>query len=633
MIFDLPFDVVFCTDYQNETVTDGWQEETTRGYKHYFTEKDGLRYQILVSKEKNWYLKVINISSEPITGFVGIRFSWKNNDEDYTLVPGIYYNGNEQSLLNPIPKINRENPVFEASFSAASFPTVLMKQGKIGYHYDISPMSSAGWNGVAFDSKNASFTVYAPAKEEKIYRHQGFNGTRLPYTWNCGDIISIRFSRNEFECNTVCDLFDYHWQKAIRSDFYPAHNTPKIEENEGAKLVRDWVYEKHSVITPKGEPMILNAFTNVEGYWPYGGAAEWNIMIGWCDGTMTALPMLKFGGKYHDFAVKFIDFLSTHGNSPSGVKYCVYDGEAWMTKDHKEYSNAYTHCRFYSDYLTYLGKAIRFEKENGYSHPDWEKDFELGMNVLTGLWKREKDFGIYWDLESKDLKTTRKMTGAGSFCVLSLSEGTKIFPENEEIRKCFEEACDVYYERCVITGRCNGGPVDIKEADDSESIGALTNALLERYKLFGGEDNLKKATDAAKLFATWVVNYVPPFPCGSMLENVNVCGGVLANVQNRHVGPGICTNSARFLYDLGKETGDSRWTDLYFRVKAAAINCITRYDGEFFGSTFDSPFLKGMLSEQINVSDALNRPGETWRVSACWPATAVLLGWFETAEE
>ena len=63
---------------------------------------------------------------------VGIRFSWKNNNEDYTLVPGIYYNGNEQSLLNPIPKINRENPVFEASLSAASFPTVLMKQGKIG---------------------------------------------------------------------------------------------------------------------------------------------------------------------------------------------------------------------------------------------------------------------------------------------------------------------------------------------------------------------------------------------------------------------------------------------------------------------------------------------------------------------
>ena len=199
MIYDLPFDVVFCPDYQTETVIDGWQEETTRGYKHYFAEKDGMRYQILVSKENSWYLKTINISSEPKTGFVGVRFSWKNTEKDYTLIPGIYYDGNAQSLLNPIPKIDSDNPVFEASLSAASFPTVLMKQGKIGYHYDISPMSSAGWNGVALDEKNSSFTVFAPAKEEKIYRHQGFNGTRLPYIWNCGDIISIRFSRNEFK--------------------------------------------------------------------------------------------------------------------------------------------------------------------------------------------------------------------------------------------------------------------------------------------------------------------------------------------------------------------------------------------------------------------------------------------------
>ena len=118
-----------------------------------------------------------------------------------------------------------------------------------------------------------------------------------------------------------------------------------------------------------------------------------------------------------------------------------------------------------------------------------------------------------------------------------------------------------------------------------------------------------------------------------MFEGINVCGGVIANVQNRHIGPGICTNSARFIYDLGMITNDRRWVDLYYRIKAAAINCMSSYDGEFFGITFDSPFMKGMLSEQINISDALSPAGETWKVSACWPATAVLLGWFDAPEQ
>ena len=168
------------------------------------------------------------------------------------------------------------------------------------------------------------------------------------------------------------------------------------------------------------------------------------------------------------------------------------------------------------------------------------------------------------------------------------------------------------------------------EADDSESIAALADALVQQHQLFGGEDTLEMALDAAKLFATWCVNYQPTFPGGSTLEGINVCGGVLANVQNRHIGPGICTNSARFVYDLGQITGDTRWTDLYWNIKAAAINCVSTYDGEFLGDSFGQLFAKGMVSEQINMTNALNPAGEIGFVSASWPATAVLLGWFDS---
>ena len=237
---------------------------------------------------------------------------------------------------------------------------------------------------------------------------------------------------------------------------------------------------------------------------------------------------------------------------------------------------------------------------------------------------------MYWNMEGERVTLSRAGTCAGAFSLLALAEGCRQHPENRRLAVCFRQACCSYYERFVLTGRSFAGPIDIWEADDSESIAALSDALVQQYQLFGGDGNLKMALDAAKLFSTWCVNYQPAFPGGSTLEGINVCGGVLANVMNRHIGPGICTNSARFLYDLGQITGDKRWIDLYFRIKAAAINCTSTYDGEFCGNTFDQNFAKGMLSEQINMTNSLNAAGETWRVSASWPCTAVLLGWFDT---
>lgn len=633
MICDLLFDVVFAAPDGREILIDGWHRAESMGYPYYEASMGDLRFSVQSHGNHQWYLKIANMGAVPVTGFAGIRFPWTCKEDGYTLIPGIYYDGNYHGYQKNIPVIHMpDKPRFAASVSAASFPAVLVKDGCRGYHYSFSPTSLAGWNGIALDAEKESLTIFAPAREENYYLHTCFSQHNRPaYTWEPNMVVCIRFARNEFPCERISDLFDYHWDEAIRSRYYPAYNTPKVPEADAAAMVRDWVYRKHCVITDKGEPMILNAFVDIEEEWPHSGPAEWNIMIGWCCGTMTALPLIKFGGQYREFALKFIDFLTTHGDAPSGVKYSVYDGHAWMDSRHPEYHSGYSHCRFYSDYLYYLGKAIRFEKEeNGVQHPGWEAEFAKGLDILVNLWEREKDFGMYWDVEGEQVTLRRVGTCAGAFSLLALAEGCRQYPEDLRLATCFQQACAAYYRKFVLTGRCFAGPIDIWEADDSESIAALTDALVQQYQLFGSEEALQMALDAAKLFATWCINYQPAFPGGSTLEGINVCGGVLANVMNRHIGPGICTNSARFVYDLGQITGDERWTALYGRIKAAAINCVCTYDGEFCGNTFDKNFAKGMLSEQINLTNSLNAAGETWCVSASWPSTAVLLGWFDT---
>lgn len=623
------FELLFKDENGKEIILTEAEKKKSGAYTYYEEKCAELSFSLLLRSENEIYLKIQNETDKNIAGFAGVRFKWENNANGFTLIPGIYYNGNYQDEIKNIPHINLpESPRFEASLSAASIPALFTWDGeKTAYHYESSLNSPAGWNGISLDAENKTLTFFAPAYEERVYKHIRFKGSRKAYVWHPGEIVCFRLKRNEFGCESISSLYEYVFNKGRVIPLYPAFNKPRVNEEETAGKVRDWMYKKHCVHSSIGTPMILNAFDRPEDDYPYKGYAEWNIQIGWCSGTMSAFPLLKYGGKYRDFAIEYIDFLSENGDSPSGVKRSIYDGERWVDRDHPEFAKQYDHCRLYSDYIYYLGKCIALEKENGFLHENWEKDFKKGIGLITSLWEREKDFGHYWNVEGETLTLRTKGTGAGAFCLLALTEGLKHYPESKEIKKALEEAAVVYYERNVITGRCNAGPLDILRADDSESIAALTNAYVNAYLLLKDEKYKEMAIKAGHIFASWVLAYPPHFPGGSILEGINVCGGVLANVQNRHIGPGICTNSAKFLRELYEITEDKRWYELYSMVKAAALNCVCMYDGELFGNKFNRRFLEGMVTEQINITDALNEAGETWCVSASWPATAVLLGY------
>ncbi len=629
----LPFKFVFSRDYNKETEIEKFEYGKVNDIEFFKAEFEGANISATFFKNTGWHIRIFNNSDTNICGFWGVRFPWKHGENCFTLIPAVYYDGNVQPDIYDIPILRLpDRPKFSVSLSAAAFPAVLTKTETSGKNFEISHKTEAGWNGVELDAEHETLTFFAPAKEEKKYKHKSFeNLSRTPYTLQPKTAITFRLSITDFSCKNTTDLFDFYWNNTIRSELHPAKNTPKISEEKGCKIVRDWIFERHCVRNSAGNPMILNAFTDLEGSFPYKNSTPgWNILIGWCSGPMTALPLLKFGGKYHDFAMEYLDFLSENGNSPCGIKYPVFDGNAWLDDKHWYYQPPlHDHCRMYSDYIYYLGRAIRFEKENGTTHENWEKDFKNGIDIILDIWKKNNSFKTYWNIFGDTVKVYGEESGAGAFPALALSEGIYHFPHNEELRTAFKEVCKNLYNKCINTGRCNAGPADIKGADDSESCAALCNALVIAYQIFKEDELLKMAIDAAKLFSSWVVSYIPPFPQGSLNESLNVCGGVIANVQNHHIGPGICTNSARFIFDLGEITKDSRWKELYYNIKNAAINCITTFDGEFYDSSPELPFYKGMLTEQINISDTLHPSGEAWRVSACWPSTGILLNWFD----
>ena len=625
------FDVVFTTEDGAEIIAEDWVKHNNNGFTYFNTRFAGLQVSVLVNENNELYLRSVNLNKDPVRGFLGIRFAWHGPSEGYTVIPGIYYDGNYHSVIKEIPYLHLpESPVFQAPLSAASVPAVFSWDGgKTAYHYAPSHTSNAGWNGVELDGKRKCLTIYAPAREEHHYHWRGCSGPRAPHTWNQFDLLSVKVTRTAFKAESVTDVFEYIWDKGRRLANYPTDNAPRLPVDKAEKLVRDWIYEKHCVVEKTGVPLILNAFNNINHICPEELSIGWNVIIGWCSGTMTAFPLLKAGGKYRDYAIRYIDFLAENGNTSSGIKASAYGKGKWIDESHPEFDSSYKHCRYYADYIYYLGKAITFEAENGCVHESWEKDFRHGLSMLMQVWERNRDFGLHWGIYGEEAVIEHKGTGAGAFALLALAEGAAHYPEDQRLKNILLEAAEVYYKRCVLTGRCNGGPADIMEADDSESIAALTDALVHLYYLTKEEKHRDMALKAGHLFASWVLCYRPDFPGGTTLEGLNVCGGVLANVQNRHVGPGICTNSARFAHELALITGDARWEKLYNQINAAAINCVPAYTGEFWGWDFGEPFGAGMITEQINVTDAIGRPGDPGYVSASWPATAVLLGYWD----
>jgi hypothetical protein len=367
--------------------------------------------------------------------------------------------------------------------------------------------------------------------------------------------------------------------------------------------------------------------------------AEWFQTVGWCCGSMTVYPLLKKGGAYREAALNNLDFIVNTGIAENGLACNIYDGEKWIWEENCEGNNAHSwkHIRPQADFIYYLLKALDYERSLNVDHPKWLEAARCGLDTFCDIWGRYGEFGFRIIKDKNPPEMFEGGSCAGAFVLQALTQGMRFFPENDRYRSIYRTACHYYYKKYVVNGHCTGGPLDIFKADDSESAAAMTDAFVQGWHILKDDSLLGMAEDAVAIFASWVVSYVAPFPKSSTLDGYNPCGGVIANVQNRHIGPGICTNSGRFLYDLYKATGKQLYRNVYIDILHAAVNYVARYDGEFSGYNGERgiwfPFKKGAVSEQVNLTDSLNQAGEMWNVACSWPVTAMLLAWAECPHE
>ena len=598
-----------------------------------------LHLSVHPTEEGRWYAGIVWIGNIPLAVHLGIRLSTNFSESGYTLIPGACYNGNEGLPIKDIPTL--KNGRMECPWSEATSPVVLHMDGEgNGLAFSGAPECHQGWNGGIIDRDDGSLWHMAPVFASRRYKHtQWDESPRPPAILNHRDSLRTWFQVEHLPAEKPQVLFKHLFNHYRRVPGYDDTVTPKVGLKEAAHLVGDWMLTEHGRELG-GKPCLINAFEPDSPTQP-GDAdflLDWHQITGWCGGPMTARGLLALGGEHADYARANLDFLAREAPGEHGLARPVFDGKQW----HNNLGYIAEGCsiRMPADFCLWLLRATKAEEEQGRVHPEWKASAHKGVKALCSLWERYEDFGYAWDWSKPEPVLKRGGTTAGAFALLAIVEALKEWPDDPQLQSVARQAAK-HLATHAHKGRVSGGPLDIENADDSEAAAALTEALLALYNIFDEEIFLTDALAAAHLFASWVLGWTPPFPKGSALDGVNVCGGVIANVQNRHVGPGICVSSARFLYDLSLVTGDTHWKQLYEDIIAAAINCLPVTKWEMMGRCRRSdeagnlriesaPVSPGMLTEQINVADCLGSAGEFWPVSASWGMTSLMLAWAET---
>jgi hypothetical protein len=250
------------------------------------------------------------------------------------------------------------------------------------------------------------------------------------------------------------------------------------------------------------------------------------------------------------------------------------------------------------DVLTFGIKSLDLMKKSKHENlikPEWERMFRSCADGLVKVWEKYGQFGQFIDVETgeMDINGSTSVAGAG----YALAQAYQ-YSGNPRYLEVAEASMRMYFERDLYNGYCGGGPAEILQAPDSESLQDIAESCIVLYEITGNKDWLEKAKYATNMLSTWMVSYDYSFPEGSAMEKagIHAAGSVFASSQNNHSAPGWYIQSGDFLLKLFRATGDYRYAEMY---KDQSHNVV-----QYIGAPYNPlPRKSGYMTERVQLSD------------------------------
>jgi hypothetical protein len=474
------------------------------------------------------------------------------------------------------------------------------------------------------DRSRAMFTVLRGGVREGRYsfkemRSDAPSGDRAP-DLEKGAIINQRFRLELLESASIQTLFDRHFDWMMGSPDWPRDLISRegISLAEAFRLIED-KYNRENW-DESNELYSTTCDTHSPHYY----------QTGWCGGGIADSALLCGGDPIsRQRAERALNRLCREGQLPSGFFYGKRnrDGE-WVHDMAHDKARPYTHrwhlVRREGDLLLYLLKAAnRPGLEATEESVDlWKAAAWKLADALCRLWEENGQLSQFIDAETGEILVGGSASGgvvpAGLVLAYREFGDSRYLETAEAVSRYF---LDTFTRKGISTG----GPADACQAPDSESCAGLLESYVTLMEATGDPLWLEAAKAQAVQLASWIMPYDFPFPRDSEFGRLGIptTGSVVANAQNGHSAPGICTHSGGCLQRLYRLTGDKRYRELLSWVARQIPHTVSREDRPIHDPA-GRALPPGWINERVNTSDWDDNVGGVFYGST-WSEVALML--------
>ena len=575
--------------------------------------------------------------------------------EQFLLLPGVIYAGNrfESRKVGYPPKGQVEDCRLDVATHIADIPRLEIGEGDSRIQLlagalavpavaAFDPVTRTAWIVLApanagpfelgFDFREndartvAELRITAPGVREQRYRamETAAESPDRAADFAAGEAVGFRLEVHRFPCAEIQGLFDRLFE--LRPAVAPEPGPP-TDFREGFALVeghynREFWWEE-------------------AGLYRTGFVSAWSnnpYQTGWCGGIIAEYALLAGGarGITRERCLRHLGHALTAGIAPSGLFFGKYADDAWRSdcffdEGAMAWRQPLTLTRRQGDALLYALRAFAVLEQAG-DDPvptEWVAGARRVAETLVAIWDRFGQFGQW--LHQFTGAVVVGNSASGAIIPAALCAAERRFGGGEFLRVALAAAGD-YYERFTRCGVTTGGPADALQCPDSESSYALVESYVELHEATGDALWLARAGEAARQFATWVMAYDYRFPADSLFGRLGIrtTGAVIANAQNGHAAPGICTHSGLGLVKLSRATGDPRYAELAQAIAGVLAQCISTAARPMVAK--DGQVLPpGWINERINTTDWDDNLGGVFH-GPCWCEVSLLLSVAELPE-
>ena len=548
------------------------------------------------------------------------------SSDNYVLMPAAVYNGNRFDYLplayppfignksdmkidfpitiTDVPRLNKYEGASRIDLLTGDLSTSAIgfhaPESQLGFILLTEQQTAAGETGLhVHENENRSLATlrmtFPGMRENKIYRMCNTQGADSPdkgVDYEVGDGFTVRFRMYFFRSSSIQALFDYFVE--VRKDL-----SGETVLKNSIPFSKAWAIQ---------ETAYNERWNEIGEYYPSFNQGFLDYQIGWVGGMQATHALLTEGDEIsRERSIRCIHRLVTQMQSPSGFFYSSgKDGEFYSDGIWEPWPHNMHGIRKNGDALYFLIKQCMLLEKNDSSWKipsEWKTGITQLADAFVNLWETYGQFGQIIDIETGEILIGGSTAAAIVPAGLALAGQYLNDPAYIEIA---EKAGNMFYKRDVQAGVTTGCPTENLQCPDSESAYALLESFIVLYEVTERQIWLARACEIAHQCATWNVSYDYKWPVEAEFGRLGMqtTGSVVANVQNKHSSPGICTLSGDSLFKLFRATGNQMYLQL---IKETAHNLpqyLSREDRPIMSWDEVSVSLPpGMMCERVNMSD------------------------------